>query len=110
MKKVNWRWDWGLYVPFCPYCDEHAYEEGHCLFCNKEYEWVEGKYKNTVVEHNGYTIVQETNNHIQLYKDGEIILFASCEKKMSEDELKEMIERYKKKIEEDANESKGQSR
>ena len=91
MKKVKWTWDFGVYVPLCPYCNELAYEQDHCVFCGKKYEWVEGKHKPTVVEHNGYTIIQCTNNHIQIYKDGRIVMHASCTKKMTEDELREQV-------------------
>lgn len=95
-KKVAWRWDFGVYDPFCPYCDEIAYKEDHCIFCGKNYVWVEGEIKPTVVEHNGYTIVQATNNHIQIYKDDQIILHASCTKKMTEEELKQQVDLIKK--------------
>ena len=91
VKKVKWKRDWGVYVPFCPYCNELAYEHDHCVFCGKKYEWVEGKIKPTVVEHEGYTIVQCTNNHIQVYKDNRLVLHASCNKKMTEDELKGQV-------------------
>ena len=93
-QKVNWRWDWGVYVPFCPYCDEPAYEQDHCVFCNREYEWVEGKHKATIVNVGEYTVVQCTNNHIHIYKDGRMVMHASCTKKKTEDELKEMVSAY----------------
>lgn len=92
MAKVNWKWDYGVYVPFCPFCKEPAYEKDHCVFCGKKYEWVEGKHQPTVVEHHGYTMIQCTNNHLQLYKDGRIVMHASCKKKMTVDELKEQVE------------------
>ena len=91
MKKVKWTWDWGVYVPHCPYCYEFAFEKDHCKFCGKKYERVEGKHNPTVIEHNGYTIVQCTNNHIQIYKDGRIVYHASCTKKMTDDELREQV-------------------
>ena len=53
----------------------------------------------TVVHHEGYTIVQCTNNHIQIYYDGRLVFHASCTKKMTEDELKgyvAMLERSRK--------------
>ena len=94
MKKVKWRWDWGVYVPFCPYCDEPAYEKDHCVFCNKPYEWVEGKHKATIVNVGEYTVVQCTNNHIHIYKDEHMVMHASCTKKKTEDELREMVAVY----------------
>ena len=92
MKKVKWRWDMGVYVPFCPYCDELAYETDHCVFCNKRYKWVDGKYKSLVVEHEGYTAVQATNNHITVCDaDGHMVMHSSCNVKKTEDELREHI-------------------
>lgn len=94
MKKVKWRWDMGVYVPFCPYCDEFPYDDDKCVFCGKPYKWVDGSIKETVVTEGDYTIYQGTSNHIQLYKDGKLIVHMSCTKKMTEEELKEIIERY----------------
>lgn len=93
MKKVKWTWDWGVFVPLCPHCNELAYEKDHCVFCGKKYIWVDDgeRAKPTVVEHNGYTIIQCTNNHIQIYKDGRIVMHASCTKKMTEEELKDQV-------------------
>lgn len=94
MKKVKWRWDYGVYVPLCPYCGELAYEKDHCVFCNKEYEWVEGEHKGTIVNVGEYTVVQATNNHIHIYKGERMVRHASCTKKMTEEELKEMVAHY----------------
>ena len=92
MKKVDWHWDWGVYVPLCPYCGELAYEEDHCIFCKKRYKWVDGKYKPTIVEHEGYVAVQSTNNHITVYKDDKMVIHSSCRVKKTEEELKAHIE------------------
>lgn len=93
MKKVKWDMEWGVSVPHCPYCNEWAYEKTYCVFCKKTYQWVDGdkEARSTVVEHNGYTVIQCTNNHIQIYKDGRIVMHASCTKKMPEEELKEQV-------------------
>ena len=91
IKRIVWRREFGGEYPFCPYCNEYACEQDHCVFCGKKYEWVEGSAKPTVVEHNGYTIFQCTNNDIQIYKDNRIVLYASCAKKMTEEELKGQI-------------------
>ena len=92
IKKIVWRKEFGEgRYPFCPYCNEFAYEQDHCVFCAKKYEWVDEGEKTTVVEHNGYIIIQCTNNHIQIYKDGQIVLLASCTKKMTEEELKGQV-------------------
>lgn len=109
MKKIKYRWDMGVYVAFCPYCDELVYEKDRCVFCGKPYEYVEGKHKPTIVEEDEYTIVQATNNHIQIYKDGRMVMHMSCRKKKTEDELRSTIELYeslsRKGAEEDDNRS-----
>lgn len=87
MKKVKWRWDWGVYVPFCPYCDELAYEKDHCVFCMKEYKWVD-KSKERIVTVDDYTIVQASNNHIHICKGERIVMHISCTKKMSKRKLR----------------------
>lgn len=91
IKNIVWRWDWGCYVPFCPYCDEAAYEEDKCSFCGKPYKWVEGKHKPTKVIVGEYTVVQNPSNHIHIYKGDKWVFHASCTKKKTEDELKEMV-------------------
>lgn len=32
MKEIVWRCEYGVYVPFCPYCDEPAYERASVPF------------------------------------------------------------------------------
>lgn len=93
MKKVNWHWDYGYYMPFCPHCNEPAYEQDHCVFCGKRFKWIEGKHKPSVVEHNGYKAVQGTGNDIVVYdEEGEPIMYSSCARKYTERELKYHIE------------------
>ena len=93
-KKVVWQWEYDVYVPFCPYCGELAYEEDHCVFCGRTYEWVEGKHKPKEVTKGEYTIVQHTNNHINLYRDGKMVMHAACMNPLTEEELLEMIDKY----------------
>lgn len=97
MKRVKWRWDMGCYVPLCPYCNELAYEKDHCVFCGKEYEWVD-KSKDRIVTVGEYTVVQASNNHISITKDDRMVYHASCTKKLSEEELKEHVKYYEELI------------
>lgn len=101
-KKVVWRWDWSVYMAFCPYCDEPAYGTERCEFCGKEFEWVEPKHKPTEVKcDGGYTVVQNTNRHIMIFdKDGKMVLHASCTKKKTPEELRDMVDKYLKVSEE----------
>ena len=48
------------------------------------------------IEHEGYTVVQASNFHISVYKDGRMILHSSCKRKMSEDELKDHVDFVRK--------------
>lgn len=90
-KKVKWRWDYGVYVPLCPYCNELAYEKDHCVFCEKEYKWVD-KSKERMVTVGEYTVVQASNNHITIVKGDRRVMHASCTKRMSKRQLKKMVE------------------
>lgn len=92
MLEVQWQWDCGVYVPFCPYCNAPAYDDKICFHCNKEYKWVEGKHKSTVIHHKGYIITQATNNHVTITKNGEFISHSQCIEKLSEDDLKAMVD------------------
>lgn len=94
MKKVKWRWDSGCYVPLCPYCNELAYEKDHCVFCNKEYKWVD-KSKERMVTVGEYTVVQASNNHITICKGDRRVMHLSCTKRKSKRQLKKMVDFYK---------------
>ena len=100
MKKVEWQDEYGELVPVCPYCNEWAYDKERCVFCGKPYEYWEPEDlpKPTVVEHEGFKIVQVPSNHIQIYdaKDGRLVYHASCTKKLTEDELREHADFLKK--------------
>ena len=87
MKKVKWTWDWGVYVALCPYCNEVAYEKDHCVFCLRDYKWVD-KSKDRVVTVGEYTIVQASNKHIHIHKGDRVVMHLSCNKKLSKRKLK----------------------
>lgn len=42
----------------------------------------------TSVTVGAYTVIQSSNHHIHIYKDGRMVMHASCAKKMTEEELK----------------------
>ena len=98
IKKIVWEseFDPNTKYPFCPYCREFAYEQDHCVFCGKPYEWVEGEGESSVVTVGEYTIVQTTNHHVHLVKDRKIVMHAQCAKSLTEEELKKEIEFYKR--------------
>jgi len=45
-----------------------------------------------MVEYKGYIAEQSYNNHVLILKEGKTVLHASCNKKKTDDELKEMID------------------
>lgn len=62
--------------------------ENRCLKGIKQ--WLESEAtenEETVIEKGEYTIVQCSNNHVHIYKDGRMIYHASCNKKMTKNEL-----------------------
>ena len=87
MKKVKWRWDWGCYVPLCPYCNEVAYYKDYCHFCNKPYKWVD-KSKDRIVTVGEYTVIQTSNKHITVRKGDRTVMHLPCTKKLSKRKLK----------------------
>lgn len=99
-KPIEWRWDYGVYVPFCPYCDELAYEHDKCAFCGKEYQWIAGDYKPTEVVVGEYVVCQSTSKDIYLYKGDEWVMHSTCTKMLTEDELVKMVDYYEKLIRE----------
>lgn len=90
MKKVKWRWDWECYVPFCPYCNELAYEKDFCTFCLKPYKWVD-KSKDRKVVVGEYTVVQTSNKHITVYKNGIRIMHLHHKRKLPKKRLKGFV-------------------
>ena len=93
-KEVIWRWKYGVYVPFCPYCDEPAYEHEGCVFCGKPYHWVEGEYTPTKASRGEWTVIQSTNNHVTIYHHDHMVMHAQCTEKKTEEQLLAMIESY----------------
>ncbi len=99
-KKVIWdtEFDSEEKYPFCPYCRELAYEKDHCVFCGKPYEWVEGEGTSSVVEVGEYTVVQASNHHVHIIKNGKMVMHVPCNKPMTPEELKEQVPFYEKLI------------
>ena len=100
MKQVVWKDEYGTKMPFCPYCDEPIYIKGEWCFCNKKHEWVDIRPSETVVEVGEYAVIQTTNNHVHVMRNGEMIIHIHCSRRMTEDELRELVKDYKKLIKE----------
>lgn len=91
-KQVVWRCEYGVYVPFCPYCGEPAYDHDICFNCGKPYEYVEGERKPKVVSKGAYTVILSTNHHISVYKNDILIFHADCGVSRSKAELLKLLE------------------
>lgn len=100
MKKVKWliEGDGKEKYPFCPYCNEFAYEKDHCVFCGKQYKWREGWRKDRVVSVGEYTVVQTTNNHISITKGDRMVFHAQCTKRLSKRKLKKQVDFYEQLV------------
>lgn len=98
MKKVKWEndVDGGKY-PFCPYCYEFAYEKDHCVFCGKKYRWV-GGWRDRQVTVGEYTVVQTSNNNINVAKGGRLVYHAQCTKRLSRRALKKYVAFYESMV------------
>lgn len=107
MRKVEWleECDGGKY-PFCPYCNEFAYEKDHCVFCGKKYKWVEKGRKARMVTVGEYTVVQASNNHITITKGDRMVYHASCTKRMSKRKLRKHVDFYEELIATDTNDGR----
>ena len=69
-----------------------------CVFCGKEYQWCKGKKKDRVVIVGEYTVVQTTNNHISITKDGRMVYHAQCTKRLSKRKLKKHVDYYEQLV------------
>lgn len=96
MRPVKWQKEyWDGRFPFCPYCNEFAYEKDHCVFCEKPYRWREPwRYKTRTVTVGEYTVGQASNHHVMIAKDGRMVYHASCTKRMSKRKLKDYVKLY----------------
>lgn len=97
VKQVVWKVDWGAYLPFCPHCDEPAYNDDICFNCGKKYEMTEGEHKNIEVSDGDWKAVQTPGMSLYIVRDGEIIVHASCTSMFTEEELRQQLKRYKEK-------------
>ena len=92
--KVIYITEYGLTLPYCPFCNEPAYDDEYCVFCGAEFikptkeEMDEVKkanheykviYKNVVLIQVGCSVYQ--------YKDNKLISHWSLAKPFTEEEL-----------------------
>ena len=106
-KTVRWRWDSGVYVPFCPYCDELAYEHDKCAFCGEEYQWISGDYKPTQVIVGEYIVCQGISKGIYLYKGADLVMHSTSTRTLTKKELIDQVDFYENLIRERRQKSGG---
>ncbi len=94
VKPVKWKWDWGAYLPFCPYCDEPAYDDEWCFNCHKKYKMVEGEFKDVIVTDGEWSAVSTPGKSLFIYHKGQTIAHASCTKQFTEEELLQQLKRF----------------
>lgn len=92
--EVNWKEEYGMMMPFCPRCDEPAYEHDHCVFCGQRYHYTPKPkgYEDTIVEYKNYRATQVYGSWgVYIEKDNQEIQHWSCGGKISEDKLLEYL-------------------
>lgn len=47
-----------------------------------------------MISYKGYEVGQASNHHIWISKDDRAVMHAQCDKKLTDDELKEMVDNY----------------
>ncbi len=46
------------------------------------------------IKYKGYVVSQDNNNHLSIYKDGQMVFHAQMTKKLTDDELKKQVDFY----------------
>lgn len=97
-EKVAWEKGYdGDEYPICPKCGELAYFFDKCCFCGQVFDEDDEKlqaFNNPVmVEKDGYTATQTSNNHIHVADSkGRLVYHAQCTEKKSRKELYGVID------------------
>lgn len=91
---VNWKEEYEMIMPFCPRCNEPAYEKDHCVFCGQKYHYTPKPkgYEDTIVEYKNYRATQIYGSwSVYIERDNQVIQHWSCRGKISKDELLERL-------------------
>lgn len=96
-KEVKWCYDWGVLIPFCPYCDEPAYEKDKCVFCGKEYITTPKPIPDLEVYGDRFYAVMPSKTSIYIFEQvtGALV----CHESVSGKWDKEKLEKHLKEIE-----------
>lgn len=99
-KEVVWYEDYGIMLPWCPSCHEPAYEEDKCVFCGQPFIWVDKPkgYEDTIIEVGEWVIIQINGSWgVYVEHNGIEVSHACCSRKLTDDELMEMLKPYLEK-------------
>lgn len=98
--------EWGITVPFCPFCNKYAYESTHCVFCGAEFEEptkedIEKmkKANNEITVEYKNIMIQQVATSLWLYEGGKLISHMALGNPMTEKELLDMAKGYAREIE-----------
>lgn len=84
------------YYPFCPYCQEPAYEEEECVFCGMPYKWSKDPEPPTIVYIDGHAVLQTSGRQIYIYNSGgQLVSHATCDKRLTKRKLRKHYRLYR---------------
>ena len=95
--KVEYYYDYGVYIGHCPLCNEVAYEDTHCVFCGCEFEELsaddilkirEANHEYTVTC--GKVTLKQVCTSLYKYVDGKLISHSLLSKPYTKEELEKM--------------------
>ena len=95
--KIEWIWDYGLLVPYCPNCNEMPYDTEECVFCHQKLIWVEKpkEYEDIVYQKENVRITQIYGTwSLYIEVDGQLVAHCSCAKQFTQKELEQMADKY----------------
>ncbi|MGN1337370.1 MAG: hypothetical protein ACI4WW_02730 [Candidatus Coprovivens sp.] len=103
MKKVNnsgkagkivYEYEWGMFIPVCPFCKESVYEKDHCVFCKAKLEQPTEEEQEEVKKANHeYTVtyknitLNQVANAVYEYRDNVLVSHWSLARPFTEEEL-----------------------
>ena len=88
-----------MLIPVCPSCNELAYGENECVFCHQKYRYIPKPrgYEDTVITIGEWEICQVYGSWgVYITHNGQMVIHASCSKKLSKKKLKDWLEQYAK--------------
>ena len=92
--KIEYSYEYGMFIPVCPFCKELAYEEQQCVFCGADFEQPTKEEQEEIKKANHEFIVtyknvtlQQIADAVYQYKDNILISHWSLARPYTEEEL-----------------------